>query len=330
MCLSKNKALTMKKILLLTISLSAFYANAQICSELFISEYVEGNYNNKALEIYNPTAFDIDLANYDIVRYSNGAGASSSESDIQYVQPLSGTIPSYSTFIALYDKQDPNGTGYDTILFADLLNIGNTYPNTGFYSPDYNSGTDGCRVMSFNGNDALALRNNGVKIDIFGKIGEDPGLAWTDDASAGFTDANGGIWWTRDQTLIRKSSVTLGVGVNPIVFDPTTEWDSLPKNTFTELGTHDCDCNNSGTNINEITTNIRMYPNPSNKGNIVILQSEKDITEVRIINMIGQTIRQHKTNQKILTIQTNSLAKGSYLIQVMTKENVWEDQLIVK
>ena len=29
--------------------------NAQNCTDLFISEYVEGSYNNKAIELYNTT-----------------------------------------------------------------------------------------------------------------------------------------------------------------------------------------------------------------------------------------------------------------------------------
>ena len=77
-----------------------------------------------------------------------------------------------------------------------------TFLNSAFYSTDYNL-DKWCRVMVFNGDDALALRKNGNAVDIL-KIGEDPGYAWTDDASAGFTDANGGDWLTRDHTLIRK------------------------------------------------------------------------------------------------------------------------------
>ena len=34
--------------------------------------------------------------------------------------------------------------------------------------------------MYFNGDDVI-IRKNGVIIDIFGKVGEDPGSAWTDD-----------------------------------------------------------------------------------------------------------------------------------------------------
>ena len=319
----------MRKIIFLPIIMLALLANAQDCTELFISEYVEGSHNNKALEIYNPTDTDINLnGTYDLVRYSNGAGESI-ESDIQYVQPLTGTVPAYGTFIALLDRQDPNGTGYDTILFADLLNIGNTFANSEFYSTDYNSGTNGCRVMVFNGDDALALRKNGNAVDIFGKIGEDPGYAWTDDASAGFTDANGGDWWTRDHTLIRKASVKKGVSTSPILFDPTAEWDTLAQNTFTELGTHTCDCYNSAS-VSEQTKKISLYPNPINNNNILILQANQPLGTISLINMMGQTVRNFKSEQNIVTINTQQLSSGTYFIQINNKDGVWEEKLIIQ
>ena len=319
----------MRKIIFLPIIMLALLANAQDCTELFISEYVEGSHNNKALEIYNPTDTDIDLnGTYDLVRYSNGAGESI-ESDIQYVQPLTGTVPAYGTFIALLDRQDPNGTGYDTILFADLLNIGNTFANSAFYSTDYNSGTNGCRVMVFNGDDALALRKNGNAVDIFGKIGEDPGFAWTDDASAGFTDANGGDWWTRDHTLIRKASVKKGVSTSPILFDPTAEWDTLAQNTFTELGTHTCDCFNSAS-VSEQTKKIRLYPNPINNNNTLILQANQPLGNISLINMMGQTVRNFKSEQNIVTINTQQLSSGTYFIQISNTDGVWEEKLIIQ
>ena len=63
----------MKKILLFIVGVLTLNASAQNCSELFISEYVEGWSNNKALEIYNPTANPINLGGYFVARYSNGA-----------------------------------------------------------------------------------------------------------------------------------------------------------------------------------------------------------------------------------------------------------------
>lgn len=47
-------------------------AHAQ-CDDIFISEYVEGWSNNKAIELYNPTDAAIDLSDYRLERYSNGA-----------------------------------------------------------------------------------------------------------------------------------------------------------------------------------------------------------------------------------------------------------------
>ena len=46
---------------------------AQNCTNLFISEYVEGSGNNKVIELYNPTSDAIDLSNYALSRWSNGS-----------------------------------------------------------------------------------------------------------------------------------------------------------------------------------------------------------------------------------------------------------------
>ena len=37
--------------------------------------------------------------------------------------------------------------------------------------------------LYFNGNDAVSLLKNQEIVDIIGRIGEDPGMAWTDDAT---------------------------------------------------------------------------------------------------------------------------------------------------
>ena len=60
-------------------------------------------------------------------------------------------------------------------------------------------------TMYFNGNDAITLEKGSDIIDIFGKVGENPGEAWGDE---------NGAWWTKDQTLIRKSSVMGGFVYN--------------------------------------------------------------------------------------------------------------------
>ena len=68
---------------------------AQGCTDLFISEYLEGSGNNKGFELYNPTANAIDLGPYVLQRWSNGAAASTDEINVQ------GTIPAYGTWVVV-------------------------------------------------------------------------------------------------------------------------------------------------------------------------------------------------------------------------------------
>ncbi|MEZ4981082.1 MAG: lamin tail domain-containing protein [Saprospiraceae bacterium] len=63
----------MKRFFTLAVVVSHFpHCFAQDCGELFISEYVEGYGNNRALELYNPTNQVIDLSQYSVGRFSNG------------------------------------------------------------------------------------------------------------------------------------------------------------------------------------------------------------------------------------------------------------------
>lgn len=117
---------------------------AQPCTDLFMSEYVEGSGNNKAIEIYNPTGADILLTgSYDIQIYFNGAAVAGSTIS------LVGTIPAGDAFVV----ENP----------GEAIGITEDQQST---------------LLSFNGNDTVVLRNGGVNIDIIGQIGFDPGAQW--------------------------------------------------------------------------------------------------------------------------------------------------------
>ena len=174
--------------------------NLDYASDLFFSEYIEGSSNNKALEIYNGTSSSVDLSTYTVETYTNG------NSTAGYTLSLSGTLLRNDVYVV-----------YNAGASSAIQSVGDITSNVTFY----------------NGNDAVVLKNNGVIVDIIGKIGEDPGSAWTAD----------GGYSTAEKTLVRKSNISGGVTQNPLSGFPTlaTEWDLYNQDVTTYLGSHTYD-----------------------------------------------------------------------------------------
>ena len=317
----------MKRILFTIVSLSVLsnFTFAQ-CTDLFISEYVEGSGNNKALEIYNPTSSPIDLSNYWIKRYSNGSTSNAAGGE----QRLRGTIEPFSTFIIVNGQTVPVGTSSPACDPA-LQAIADTINGNGMFDGVYPATT------YMNGDDAVTLEkgpvaSSAVIIDIFGKIGEDPGTAWTNQSP--FTDAGGGAWITNDHTLIRKASVKGGVTTNPALFDALAQYDTLPENTWTSLGSHTCEC---FVGINEINNAhaIRVYPNPANANNgTFAISSDKVIKSLTLVDITGSLVYEKAVvaaNTQKLTLDIANLSKGIYFIKVVHPENFTSiEKLIVE
>jgi predicted extracellular nuclease len=109
-------------------------------TDLFISEYVEGTSNNKALEIFNGTGADVDLSQYSLKKQTNGAGDYTNE------KILSGTLV--------------NG---------DVYVIANTSANSSILAKaDLTENS----ITSYNGNDAIGLFKNGTQIDEVGVLNQ--------------------------------------------------------------------------------------------------------------------------------------------------------------
>lgn len=181
--------------------LAAPSASPNTCAtDVFFSEYVEGSSFNKALEIYNATGATVDLTtgNYVIERYNNGSPTATGS------VALAGSVADGAVFVIAHPSADPL-----ILAVADQQSS----------------------EISYNGNDAVVLKHNGVIIDVIGQVGFDPGLEW----------GSGNIS-TQDNTIRRLSSVTIG-DTNPSdAFDPTLEWEGYPNNTFDGLGEHSTDC----------------------------------------------------------------------------------------
>ena len=109
-------------------------------NEIFISEYVEGSSNNKAIEIANYTGNSVNLSAYTIARDVNSNGAFGA------TLQLTGSISNGNVHVISRGNAA-----------AEILSVA-----------DQLSGAD---AMLFNGNDPVGLFKNGTLIDIFGNFG---------------------------------------------------------------------------------------------------------------------------------------------------------------
>lgn len=297
----------MKKTLFsLSLVTMSFLGKAQ-CSDLFISEYVEGTAFSKAMEFYNPTSATIAMSNYRLVRYSNGSATGTDSTD------LVGSVNSYSTFVISYGVSSTTVV-CDPALQAKAQQLDHAYPNP----------------TSMNGDDALVLVKilPYTRLDIFGKIGEQPTTAWSDIAP--FTGGSGmGKWWTADHSLQRKASVKTGVSSNPSFFNVTLQWDSLPKNNFSNVGMHACDCKIVGVNENVKSIYLKVFPNPAN-GNEIAFVSDKNILSINIINAIGQVVYTSVNADKTVVIKNLGLANGVYYATVKNVDGIKTEKLIIQ
>jgi len=300
----------MKKLLLSIITTSFVTIGFSQCTDLFISEYVEGWSNNKAIEIYNPMATAASMSGYDLVRFRNQDATPSNAT------ALMGTIQPYDVYVVVLDKRDTAGTGLEAPVWDDLQAAADTFVN-----PVYNSGAE---AMYFNGNDCMAILSGGgaAIVDLFGKISD---LANPDGWGFYGTDTAGNsLYISQDHTLRRKSFVQSGVVTPPTSFDPTIEWDSLQANTFSGLGQHysTCDVNGvqplAGTTVNKLW----VYPSPSFDG-FVKIRTNNDIEQIEVFNNMGQKV----LTERYSAIRTNRLSlhlqdvnPGAYYVSV-TFEN---------
>lgn len=114
-------------------------------STLMISAYLEGSSNNKALELYNPTARAIDLTGHRIEMFLNGASSAG------LTVTLSGTVAPGGYHHVVHASAD-----------AQLLALAEATNGSGWY----------------NGDDAVVLRSGTTVVDSLGQVGHDPGTEW--------------------------------------------------------------------------------------------------------------------------------------------------------
>lgn len=151
---------------------SLFCAVTEGCSDLFISEYLEGTGNNKALEIYNPTLEPINLGPYRLECYNDGSLTPVNSLNLQ------GILQPGEAYVIGNDAASP-----------EIQAASNVFS----------------QVTFFNGNDPIVLRKDGAIIDIMGIIG--PEADPVEPNGFVVADGEGNM---KDHTLVRKVNINQG------------------------------------------------------------------------------------------------------------------------
>ncbi|NHB67582.1 lamin tail domain-containing protein [Perlabentimonas gracilis] len=188
--------------------------------DLFISEYIEGkeNGNNRAIELYNPTSSALDLSNYVVKAAYNGGGWAIRDGVEmkEYILPLTGTLDAGKVYVIYNSGAD-----------EEITSVGDL-------SLSYGSDCDGCRLVSFTGNDAIGLfKKDGEDLVLIDVIGvETENTAWSVAGEEGAT---------QDHTLVRKAHITIGntnwaasAGTNA----DDSEWIVYPADELSFIGWH--------------------------------------------------------------------------------------------
>lgn len=124
--------------------LDVYTVGGAAATDLIISEYVEGTSYRKGLEIYNGTGTAVDLANYSLMKQTNGAG------DFGNELVLSGTLPNNDVYVIAYSSESAGD-----YIIGDYVDL-------------YTSSS----AVNYNGNDAIALYNTGVQTDVVGIVNQ--------------------------------------------------------------------------------------------------------------------------------------------------------------
>ncbi|MEL6890208.1 MAG: ExeM/NucH family extracellular endonuclease, partial [Actinomycetota bacterium] len=173
-------------------------ATAISSAEPIFTQYVEGSGNNKAIEVANVSGATLDLSDYTIERYTNGSPTASATIE------LTGSLADGDVFVVA------NPSAVQAVLDVADVTSGNA---------------------NWNGDDALVLRKDSTSaaVDSIGRVGEDPGSAWSGNGVS-----------TQNDTLCRLDSVT-GGDTDPFgLFDPSAEWEAKGQDVFDGLGDIGC------------------------------------------------------------------------------------------
>lgn len=238
---------------LLFIGLAAGLVTQAMAQDVFISEYIEGSSNNKAIEIYNGTGAAIDLNTIGFRRVQNSGST-------------------FDFFLGAY----AGDIGNMTLADGDVFVVCNSSSSAAITAV---SDLVGSAICYHNGDDAIGLLqvvgSDTLLTDAVGVIpfAGDPGTGWE---VAGVAAA------TANHTLVRKNEITAGntdwassAGTNAT----DSEWIVYDQDTFGGLGSH-----GDAVDLAPVVANVMHAPEVPGDTDVVTVSA--DVTDDSAINSV--------------------------------------------
>lgn len=258
--------------------------------DVFLSQYFEGNNDNKAIELSSRYEYDYLSEVFDLSDYTlkiNIDGGSTWSTPYQ----LSGTLQGQNSIVIV------NSNTTDSA----LLNSANISTSNA--------------IMQFDGNDAIGLFKNDVLIDIIGDFNSggiyfaenvnlfrDPCENFSPSLTENTIAYYNPFHWTETYGNCQNDSTNLGLGFYAMCCLLSNNEFSLQK--------------------------VNVYPNPFEKEIHISLKEEME-TELMIFDILGKQVFT-KTIQNSDTINLDTLQQGIYFLKISQGNSTVSKKLIKK
>ena len=273
------------------------------CTDLMISEYMEGTSERSGIELFNGTGSSIDLSNFELSKDTDG------NNTWDETMALSGTLPNGEVYLIVYKNNDGSPT-------TDLTDDGISY--------DLASNSS---VMQFSGNDPIGLFKNVAKGFVLLDIVPGPGDSYVDknltrnsDVFSPSATFDASQWGVVDPA----NAGTLGTTENPL---PVTWADvsarSLNGSVLVEWSTH-LEINNDYFEIEHSLNNadFRQVGIIDGAGNSSVIQNYSYLHSGAVLGNNYYRIKQvdfdgHSDYSKVVTAKLDSETDSKLSIEYL-------------
>jgi hypothetical protein len=207
------------------------------------------------------------------------------------------------------------GTVVDKAVSDEVLAVNNTN-----WNDVENTGTMHAIAIT---TDAFAQLERRDVIGVFNQNGTIAGMVEIDNLNDNvFVSVYADNSFTNEtEGFVNGDMMSFKVYRNGEVIDATATFESSMPNTniFNEEGISVITgLKLSATSINEVTSNLnaQIFPNPAK--NVVNIQTNFEISSLKVINYVGQVVFDRAVDQMNIQINTSSFGPGMYVVQIQS------------